>query len=205
MATPTNSSNTILNMLNNNDQFSSHIELARKWYKGKKNLSKASIFLHCLNTANLLRRYYNADFIDSKDYQTLYLTALGHDLFEDTKVDKKEVEKYWGREVVDLINLLTNIRGDSSFTEYIQKLAQSSEEVRLVKLIDILSNLNNSLYRIKKLDKKWLNTFWIPLLDQYNNNLLPSPWKRHQKLASKITLEIQKKILLLKERSSSLS
>lgn len=193
-------------MSKNKNVFASDIALARKWYGDKRNLSGAPIILHVQDAANSLKRNHKelAE-INPEHFRTLYRAALGHDLFEDTNVKKSEVEKYWGKEVVNLINLMTNMKGDKDFTEYIKVLSKSEEDVRLIKLVDIVSNLNNSLKTFDELDKKWVANFWIPLLDQYNEKLLPVPWSKYQYLASSITQEIRKKITLLKKYMSSVN
>jgi (p)ppGpp synthase/HD superfamily hydrolase len=193
-------------MSKNKDIFASDIALARKWYGDKRNISGVPVILHVQDAAESLKRNYkDLVEIDSEHFRTLYLAALGHDLFEDTEVEKSEVEKYWGKEVVNLITLLTNMRGDKDFTEYIEILSKSKEDVRLVKLVDIISNLNNSLRTFNQLDKAWVANFWIPLLDQYNERLLPVPWNKYKHLASSLTQEIKEKIILLKKRMSSVN
>jgi len=193
-------------MYKNNNIFASDLALARKWYGDKRNISGVPLILHVQDAAKSLQRNYkDIAEINSEHFRTLYLAALGHDLFEDTAVKKSEVEKYWGKEVVNLITLLTNMKGDADFTEYIKVLSKSKEEVRLVKLVDIISNLNNSLNTFKDLDKSWVASFWIPLLDQYNEKLLPVPWKKYNNLANSLTLEIKSKIVLLKEKMSSVN
>jgi (p)ppGpp synthase/HD superfamily hydrolase len=193
-------------MSKNKDIFAPDIALARQWYGDKRNISGVPVILHVQDAAESLKRNYkDLVEIDSKHFRTLYLAALGHDLFEDTEVKKSEVEKYWGMEVVNLITLLTNMRGDKDFTEYIEILSKSEEDVRLIKLVDIISNLNNSLKTFDELDKKWVASFWIPLLDQYNEKLLPVPWNKYKHLASSLTQEIKGKIILLKKRMSSVN
>lgn len=191
-------------MSKNNDFFATDIALARKWYEGKTTITGTPLILHSLDAASILKRHHKqVGGVDSKNFRILYLAILGHDIFEDTKVTEKDIEKHWGRDVANLIALLTNLRGDKDFSEYIKVLSKSKEDVRLVKLVDILSNLNNSLREFDKLDKKWIATFWIPLLTQYNDKLLPVPWKKYKELAFSLTREIQRKIILLKKKSAS--
>jgi (p)ppGpp synthase/HD superfamily hydrolase len=187
------------------DIFTEDVELVRKWYGSSKNTTGTLNIEHGLDVANILKHCFNSEVIDSVHFKTLYRAALGHDLFEDTKVDRNEVEKNWGKETVMLIDALTNVKGDKNTSEYAENLSKAEEDVRLVKLADILSNINNSLREFGIQKREFLEGFWIPLLDQYNDKLLPVPWKKYKNIASSLTQEIQKKIILLKKYMSSVN
>ena len=84
-----------------------------------------------------------------KTLNDLSLACLGHDLLEDTKVTPKEIEKRWGNNVLAYIKSMTNKVGDSDFSDYIKQLKNGSEEVMLIKLSDIHSNVFNSVNNFK--------------------------------------------------------
>lgn len=111
----------------------------------------------------------------------------------------KELEKKWGEKALGYIKKMTNKAGDSDFTDYIKQLKNGEEEVLLIKLADIHSNVFSSVKTFKDLDKKWIKTFWLPLLETYSKELLTYKFKKYPKTSFALIRSIKKEIVILKK------
>lgn len=168
--------------------FQDEVLQAREWYGDTKNTSGRLNFEHIKETADIILEMCVE--ADESTLRELYLAGLGHDLFEDTQVDRRIVIENWGAECVRLIDELTNMKGDGDFDDYLNHLSVASIEVVLVKLADILSNLRDSLVRFETLDKQWVNSFWLPLLKRYQNVLLSRDYHQYSSVISRFRDEI---------------
>ncbi len=174
---------------------------AKKWYGNRTSKSGWLIADHAADTARYMEEALEAgEPVDSETKRELLLACLGHDLFEDTEVAKEEVIAAWGGEVVELICGLTNLKGDNDFDDYIRNLAKADEKILLVKFADILSNLNNSLERVKELDHRWLVSFWLPLLARYDRELLARQFSIYPKTAGYIMERIKRGLKELQDK-----
>ncbi|MEI3227529.1 MAG: HD domain-containing protein [Lachnospiraceae bacterium] len=73
----------------------------------------------------------------------LLVTALLHDILEDTQVTEKQLRNMFGIRIADNVKWLTRREG-LSYEQYIDELlVHGSDEARLVKLADRLHNTNN--------------------------------------------------------------
>lgn len=155
---------------------------------------------HAFRTLKCIRGYgLRHGEISKQTLNDLCFASLGHDLLEDTNVSPKELEKRWGEEAFGYIKKMTNKAGDSDFTTYIKQLKNGEEEVLLIKLADIHSNVFNSVKTFKDLDKKWIKSFWVPLLETYSKELLTYKFKKYPKTSFALVRSIKKEIIVLKK------
>lgn len=181
--------------LNKTDVF-----LAQEWYGQTTNSTGTSIYLHVLEVVKIIETV-------AKKYQELspskftlaYRIALGHDLLEDTKVNVEIIRNTWGDEVVNHILELSNKKGDSDFDDYIEYLAhQASELSLLIKFSDILANLNNSLKNRETISPDWIQSFWLPLLERYQKELISLHLDQYPHSGAYLASQINKGISRLK-------
>lgn len=171
---------------------------AQKWYGTKRSHSGWLISDHAIDVANYMDDALNfGGEVSSKVQRQMVLACLGHDLFEDTNVSREIVIKEWGVKAVNLIDGLTNLKGDNDFDDYIRNLAHAKEEILLVKYADILSNLKNSIEKINDMDMDWVRTFWLPLLRRYEAELLPRNFVLYPKTAAYLKKAISEDIKTL--------
>lgn len=123
----------------------------------------------------------------------LYQAALGHDLLEDTHCTSEDLLKQWGPEVSSFIQALTNFRGDDDVKEYTESLKHVDEAVMIIKLADIYSNVANSVLEFESIDLNWFGSFWLPLLDKYEKNLLGRKPTKYQRTIVKMIAAISEK------------
>lgn len=114
-------------------------KFAEKYHKGQfRKDNKTPYFRHCENVANLLDTNYEK------------ALAYCHDLLEDTKCDFLELSKLVNSEFTNDILILTHLKSEESYTDYIKNIANyhsssfSKKACLKVKIADIVSNLSDS-------------------------------------------------------------
>lgn len=155
---------------------------------------------HAFRTLKCMRSYgLRHKEISAQTLNYLIFASLGHDLLEDTDVKEDEIKKRWGKKTLEYIKKMTNKKGDSDFTDYIKQLKNGEEEILLIKLSDIHSNVFNSVKTFKDLDKKWIKSFWVPLLNTYSKELFTYKFKKYPKTSFALIRSIKKEIIILKK------
>lgn len=180
-------------------QYSNDIDFVKDAFisVGKK---KDYHWKHAFKTLNCIRSYgLRHGEISKQILRDLCFASLGHDILEDTKVSQKEIEKKWGRKTLEYVKKMTNKEGDTDFTNYIKQLKNGDEEVLLLKLADIHSNVFNSVKTFNDLNIKWVKSFWLPLLDTYNRELFSNKFKKYPKTSFALIRSIKKEIIVLKK------
>jgi hypothetical protein len=126
--------------------------LVRKWHEGHERPDQVE---HCENVANLLDQALNLDQPAVAARRDIILAALGHDLYEDSKIPQAEILRF-GKEVDQLIRALTEEK--DGVGPYVERVASGPEEARLIKLCDGADNygglVQNKLVNVNP--SKWV-------------------------------------------------
>jgi len=130
------------------------INFAIKHHGEQKRKSGEPYFFHPIAVAEIIADY-------KLDVDTI-LTALLHDVIEDTAVSKEQIEEEFGRDVANMVEGVTKLT-QIKFKSYHQKQAENfrkfiiaiSEDIRvlIVKLADRLHNVK-TLHHIDNIEKK---------------------------------------------------
>jgi (p)ppGpp synthase/HD superfamily hydrolase len=143
--------------------------VVERYHKGQyRNKDKNSPYrLHCEAVALLVKEVLTqtGEYDDNAD--DIVLAALGHDLYEDTSVDRDFIRQEFGAHVDELIFQLTNEEDDEHRDKYMQKIHSASDEVILIKLADMIENMNSVFYNRSVLGQEWVDTFFLPIMDDY--------------------------------------
>lgn len=107
--------------------------LAEKAHKGQLRKSGEPYFTHCAAVANIIYQEWG---IEDEKYAA---AALLHDVIEDTETTREEIEKDFGKEVLELV-------------EGVTKLSQGTDQETLSKVID-KSYLNPGVAVVKLTDR----------------------------------------------------
>ena len=95
---------------------------------------------HPINVAKSLRLHSP----DHPNFKTLYCAALLHDVLEDTLATYSMLEFSFGKEIADIVQGLTNNRGDMPKNEYLmQKCVKMTDDELYIKLLDRLDNISD--------------------------------------------------------------
>lgn len=122
----------------------------------------------------------------TKQRHDIVMAALGHDSLEDTDATKADLEKIFGKEGLQIIEGMTNTWGDDHPKEYVEKVAQSSEEVRLVKMSDNIENLSSVALNLNLLGLKWADEYFTPILAPMFDAMMASEFSTFQQTAEKM-------------------
>ena len=142
---------------------------AKKYHDGQYRKSGEPFYTHPLEVAYILSEY--------KLKTDTTVTAILHDIVEDTKVTAGMILDGFGRRIEEMVDRLTRDRPDGSKLSVEEILnnayAKGDQEVLLIKLIDRLHNI----YTIKtknenKIGKKVKKTLEIFLIFFINNDCI---------------------------------
>lgn len=114
--------------------------------------------------------------------ERLYLAALGHDLYEDTKVTRADIERQFGEDVAAWIQGMTN-DGDDDRAAYLARMAAAPEEVRLIKLADVIENTTSVSYAVPDMGIEWVESFFVPIATEMHDLLGKSEFPKYPRTA----------------------
>jgi hypothetical protein len=130
------------------------LNLVRHWHKDHSRPDQVD---HCVNVMLWLECALDREPQPVSGRREMVLAALGHDLYEDSKIPRAEVVADYGTEVDRLIEAVTE---KTSVTEFVARVASGLEEARLIKLCDGIDNygglIENGLLRDEP--DKWVKT-----------------------------------------------
>lgn len=115
------------------------LTLIRHWHEGHPRKDQVE---HCVNVSRYLGQALDQETGQVQGRRAMILAALGHDLYEDSKIDPAQVAAEYGPETDKLIEGMTERNG---VTEYVERVAAGPEEVRLIKLCDLIDNYDGIL------------------------------------------------------------
>ena len=119
--------------------------------------------------------------------ERICLAALGHDLYEDTKVTRADIEKQFGDDVAGWIQGMTN-DGDADRKAYLARMAAAPEEVRLIKLADVLENTTSVSYAIPDMGIEWVQGVFLPIATEMHDLLGKSEFTQYPRTAQLLVL-----------------
>lgn len=144
--------------------------LAKEYHKGQtRNNGKVPYWYHVLSVSEIVgNALIKCEGIDenSDAYQNIVASALGHDLYEDTKIDRKIISEKFGKIVDGFMWELTNEKDDENRNDYLGKIKVASEEAQLIKLADQIDNCLSCAYAIHELGTKWTREFLVPIVEE---------------------------------------
>lgn len=175
-------------MLSKNKKIEAMIGLVKEYHDGQfRTPSKIPYWHHLVSVTEILEEsLVSTKELLGEKLETVLLGALGHDLFEDTKIEPEKIKKTFGSDVHTLIELMTNRRGDHDRAEYVAQIKASPEEVKLIKLADLTENTTSASQRVHELGAEWVNTFLRPIVEEMSEQVRPENFKKYPKTATKL-------------------
>jgi len=170
----------------------SMLKLVKKNHAGQtRNNGKVPYWVHCDRVAKLLCEIFSQtkEGADTKR-QAIILAGLGHDLYEDTKITRQEIQEKFGAEVDRLISAMTNEFGDKKIDMYIKKFKTINEEALLIKLADLYDNTIGLAYSIHENKKTDINLWWS-MLDKQWQAIKNLPFKRFLRSAAILKMLVE--------------
>lgn len=122
------------------------IEFARKKHKGQKRIGGDDYITHPIAVFEMVKEQgYNEDF---------QITALFHDLLEDTDATEQEILEYGNQNVLTAVKLLTKRKG-YDMKKYIEAI-KSNQIAFVVKSADRLHNLQCAILTDVEFKRKYI-------------------------------------------------
>lgn len=143
---------------------------------------------------SILERYQEGD---AKERAVIALSALGHDLLEDTSVTESEIREMFGDRGYELIWGMTNEQGDDDVAPYVKKVVSSEEAVRLIKCADMIDNINDVAYNIPTLGTEWVTSFFIRVVEPMKDAILNTKFAQYPKTGAEFLTLVRNSYALL--------
>ena len=162
--------------------------LIREAHAGQTRLNgRVPYWPHCENVAEILEEAFGktgelAD--DPACLEDLVLAALGHDLYEDTDVDRRDIRRSFSRRVDRWIEGMTNPHGDEDRAAYVAQIREAPEEVKLIKIADLIENTLTVAYGIQDLGIPWTESFFLPIVEEMAPVVTEASYTRYPKTAA---------------------
>ena len=123
---------------------------------------------HCYGVAKLLDEFIDKHCPNLPDEtkDIMYLAGLGHDLYEDTDVERQAIIKSYGPEVDGLIDAVTNDKSDFDRADYLHKLENASDQAMLIKFADFINNTSSVVENQDYFEKDWIREFFWPIAQE---------------------------------------
>lgn len=164
-------------------------DFVRKCHGTQVHANNVPVWHHIERVSKRLEYFFNLyQEGDVKSREIIVCSALGHDLLEDTKVDKKEILELFGDKGLELIMGMTNEWGDDDVVPYVEKVRNGLEEVRLIKLSDLCDNITAVSYNIAVLSPKWTKEKFLPIVTPMKEAVLLTPFNKYPKTADALKL-----------------
>lgn len=144
---------------------------------------------HLLRVSNLL----NYTLAETKEGPAnerfiIPLSALGHDLLEDTNANEEEIASLFSERGLALIRGMTNRLGDKNHGPYIKYMVRAEEAVRLIKLSDLYDNFASVAYNLALLGIPWTRTFFLPIVRPMQARIVTTKFFVYKKSAARLII-----------------
>jgi (p)ppGpp synthase/HD superfamily hydrolase len=172
----------------------SMLDIVQKYHASQwRNNGRVPYWHHCLSTAEIV--YYaicrSNELEDSSLATDMFLSALGHDLYEDTPINPGEIKNAFGARVDEWIRFLTNEEGDDFRENYLRKIDTSPEEVKLIKLADVTDNTTSCAYGLHDLGAEWVRTQYMPHMEEMRSVITADRFRTYFRTATFLIQNLQ--------------
>lgn len=145
--------------MSDEERYKAALEYAAEKHKGQIRKGGAMYITHPMAVEKIIKeRGFPIDY---------RITALFHDLLEDTDATEDEIEKIGGSEVLKSVKILTKERG-YNMSEYIGNIKKNKMAYE-VKKADRLHNLRSAIYADEEFQKKYIvetNEWYLDFSDE---------------------------------------
>ena len=138
------------------------LEFAEEAHKGQKRKNGKPYIIHPIRIANKL--------IEKGEDEEVIISALLHDVVEDTEKTIEEIEKEFGKEVAEIVNVLTK-KKDENKESYLMRVSLN-EKAKEIKVFDALDNIEDlkEIAEKKILSSDWIDShikYWLSIVERF--------------------------------------
>lgn len=142
--------------LNNNQRIKSALEYAIRMHQNQYRHDGSEYINHPIRVANYVRK-----FKDSNNIEDLYISALLHDVIEDTEATYYDIVRLFGPQIASIVLELTNdddLKKEIGKTKYLEiKMKNMSSWALVIKLCDRLDNVSDLMASNEPFRNKYLS------------------------------------------------
>lgn len=163
------------------------LELVQRAHeKQSRNNGRIPYWMHLLSVAQIVdwALEVSGELPDDAARDDLYLAALGHDLYEDTAVEPIDIRLQFGERVDAWIQGMTNYDGDEDRAAYLSRMATAPEEVRVLKLADLMENTASMSYAIVDMGVEWTEKTFLPIVTEMRDVLVRTHFESLRRTAA---------------------
>lgn len=178
------------------------LELVKKAHATQfRNNGRVPYWMHLQAVAQILEWGLDIgnEIRDGRLREELYLAALGHDLYEDTSIRREEIVERFGPRIDAWIRGMTNDGDDKDPKAYLTRLAAGPEEVRLIKIADLIENSSSCSYAIPDMGTEWTRTFFMPIATETASMLLRASFPGYPRTANQMRAQMSYQISRLRQ------
>ena len=158
------------------------LQFVKKKHKGQVRAGNVPAWFHLARVSNLLAHVLSKTKEGAKkEREVIFISALGHDILEDTNASEYEVGQIFGEEGLKLIKGMTNQFGDRNVEHYVGGMARATEEVRLIKLSDLYDNITSVIYNLHVLGVKWTISYFLPIVTPMKRVIIKTKFRKFKK------------------------
>lgn len=132
----------------------------------------------------------------------IYLSALAHDVLEDTDATKDEVEKIFGKQGLELVEGMTNTESSEHSMVYVEQVRDAKEAVRLIKLSDLYDNISSVVHKFNTFELHWVTSYFLPIVTPMRKVLSQTKFIHYKKTAELLSSMVEAAAILLDEEVS---
>jgi HD domain len=153
----------------------------------QRNAGRVPYSVHVLSVATIVKELLDGggECSDPSLADDMVLAAMGHDLYEDTDVTRSEIKEKFGSRVDAFIYGMTNRNGDTDRAAYEREMGHAFEEVRLIKLADLIDNVLSCAYGIHDLGRRWGNNTFLPIAEGMAKTVRAASYSRYPRTSAR--------------------
>ncbi|HEY1813833.1 MAG TPA: HD domain-containing protein [Kofleriaceae bacterium] len=153
----------------------------------QRNAGRVPYSFHVLSVAAIVKELLDGggECSDPDLAHDIVLAAMGHDLYEDTDVTRADIKEKFGARVDALIYGMTNPNGDDDRAAYEREMGHALEEVRLIKLADLIDNVLSCAYGIHDLGRRWINNTFLPIAEGMAKTVRATNYSRYPQTSAR--------------------
>ncbi len=149
-----------------NKEIKEALEFAEKAHKGQKRKNGVPYIIHPIRVAYRILNHGIKD-------KEIIVSALLHDVVEDTPITLEEIEEQFGKEVKEIVDALSKRKGETK-KEYIERV-KLNEKAKFIKAYDSFDNLMDLEGLKGKLSNEWIEKnkeYWKKIVLDFGNEKL---------------------------------
>ena len=127
----------------------------------------------------------------------MIIAAYGHDVLEDTEIKEDEITN---KNSLEMIKTLTNKYPSEQIQKYVERICNSNEETRMIKLADLIDNYTRLTYLTQEVGKEYIQNKILPQMEPMFTKIIKTEFKKYPTTGTNlINMTIIKRNIAIKQ------